>query len=534
MIPAIIHLPEGSALDENVLDLLVTNHHARGGGIHSIILGTRTAVLRARNRDMLQTGFVLGVVGLATAFFLFLFLATRSTYAYPAFAALLLCLLMRTASSGAVLEQWFGNGWTDKRLLLEYFSGISLTPPAFFWFLFFLFPNLRLARADSPAEQWTRLFFLGGGGILTTVGIALSVWFVWCGDATVYGVHQPELVVGFLAPSIVFVLLTIVVCVLRRLPGSRSILCGTLALSAAAALDAVSVMHGDVSSLYVPLGTTVLVLAFCIAPAQQFQRLHRRAVASGVVLESTNKELRKRERSKAEFLAAYSRTLVEPLQVMADAALLRAQDDPSRENWLWVEQTQAAIAPLQRLEQWSRLQSNESVPVPLGVAATLGVGAQILGSVTGILPSLDVPPSLPPVRGRPELMQLLFGELAENLHRHAEPHLISIAARLEGTAVRVSILAQGHSCSLPEKHLLREFRSGHSSGSGMGVGLAIITRVIELHGGQLRVTNSCHGDQESTEYTFSLRTARHTRQQHLALLEKSYDFFCSEMGARKF
>ncbi len=519
--PTLLILPPGPRAGTHTLDVLVTNHHARSGGIHGLLLGSRGALTIVRDRHLLWNGVVTGVLVLAVAFFLLLFLAVRTARVYLAFVALLLCLLARTVSSGSLLELTSPeHDWTDIRLLLEYLSGVSLTPVAFYWFLYCLFPGLIGTRVGSRRHALTRLYFRAVGWFTITGGASLTVWFLIVRDVTQLGAHHGFFVLGFLGPSIALLLASVFLAALRSYPGSLSVLAGSLALALAAAADSYSVVRGDTTTLYVPLGTTALVLLFSLAPARQFQDLHQRAIGACTVLQSANHELRRKDRDKGDFLAAYSRALATPVQHLLELALERANAEGTAKSWTFVEQTELALAPLERLLSFCQLNEDHSELPELQPAGLIAVGAETLRGLTGLEPQIDVPPALPRVRGRSDWIVLAIGEIGANLASYARVESLLLSAVPTADGMRIALFASGAGCALDRNGT----KGAASPAGGLGFGLAVVRRVAELHGSRLEITSGGCGSEQYTTYSFCLPLLRRTRRERLGQLEQVYRF----------
>lgn len=98
---------------------------------------------------------------------------------------------------------------------------------------------------------------------------------------------------------------------------------------------------------------------------------------------------------------------------------------------------------------------------------------------------LALPPSLP-YRGDPDLLRALVRNLLENALRHAQSR---VAVRLEPGPC---LVVEDDGPGIPEEGWEEVFRPFHrlASGPGSGLGLTLVRRVAEAHGGFVRVERS--------------------------------------------
>ena len=94
------------------------------------------------------------------------------------------------------------------------------------------------------------------------------------------------------------------------------------------------------------------------------------------------------------------------------------------------------------------------------------------------------------VRGDPRLMRRMVSNLVDNARRYGEAPIL-----LEVTLVGIAV--QDGGAALPEEQRERLFepfyrRDGHSEGvhGGVGLGLALVKQIAELHGGQIRYSSA--------------------------------------------
>ena len=106
---------------------------------------------------------------------------------------------------------------------------------------------------------------------------------------------------------------------------------------------------------------------------------------------------------------------------------------------------------------------------------------------------MDVPESLPLVRGTHEDMEHLVSNLANNAIKYTEPGGTVILALKEEDDIVLGIVEDTGIGIAPEDlpRIFEDFyRSEHAKGMdayGTGLGLSIAKRVVDLYGGQLDV-----------------------------------------------
>lgn len=104
-------------------------------------------------------------------------------------------------------------------------------------------------------------------------------------------------------------------------------------------------------------------------------------------------------------------------------------------------------------------------------------------------------PALLPVKVRPSLLRRAIGNLMENAERYgAAPFSVTLGCDAETWFVRVADRGQGVADTLLHQ-LGRPFVRGDSArgGPGSGLGLSIVIRAAELHGGTLELANGKGG-----------------------------------------
>ncbi len=148
---------------------------------------------------------------------------------------------------------------------------------------------------------------------------------------------------------------------------------------------------------------------------------------------------------------------------------------------------------------------------PLDLARVLGEAALLgesLAREKGLEWKVDIPPCLPPVLAdRTRLRQVVLN-LISNAVKFTEQGQVALIVAEAGQWVRVEVRDTGMGIPSGEQEAIfdefgRSERSVSRGYGGMGLGLAITRRLIELHGGQVSVRSSGEEGEGST-FVFTL------------------------------
>jgi signal transduction histidine kinase len=227
-------------------------------------------------------------------------------------------------------------------------------------------------------------------------------------------------------------------------------------------------------------------------------------------------------RLKEDFLATLSHELRTPLNALLGwAHMLKAQtlDEPTRRRALEsVErnaQTQAVL--INDLLDVSRIISGKLKLV----VAPVNLQAVVLAAVDAVRPAvnarqIDLALSLSPIRGElagdAERLQQVMWNLLSNAVKFTPPHgRIELGVEDIGGAVQISVADTGLGIDplfLP--HAFERFRQADSSTTrahgGLGLGLAIVRNLVDLHGGTVVAHSEGVGKGSQFVVTLPLRT----------------------------
>ncbi|HET9704009.1 MAG TPA: ATP-binding protein [Vicinamibacterales bacterium] len=224
---------------------------------------------------------------------------------------------------------------------------------------------------------------------------------------------------------------------------------------------------------------------------------------------------------KDEFLATASHELRTPLNAIV--------------GWIHVLQSGALVTDEQRLQAVNAIDRNAKIQTRL-IEDLLDVSRMIQGRVSltvapldaravaraaldtikpavsakQITFTLDVPPDpLPVIGDEHRLQQVIWNLLANSVKYTPRDGAIVLAVRRERGRVVIQVRDSGDGIDpsfLP--HVFEPFRQGASATmrSGLGLGLAIVRRLVDLHGG--RITAESGGPGRGSTFTVSLPLAR--------------------------
>ncbi|MGE6109352.1 ATP-binding protein [Aeromonas sobria] len=103
------------------------------------------------------------------------------------------------------------------------------------------------------------------------------------------------------------------------------------------------------------------------------------------------------------------------------------------------------------------------------------------------------------VMGQPTLLELMFGNLIDNALRYTPAGgVIEVAVEPSGNRVRVTVSDNGPGIPAEAMARLCErfFRVNPQQGDGVGLGMAIVRRIAELHGADMNIRNRPEGGLE--------------------------------------
>jgi len=205
-----------------------------------------------------------------------------------------------------------------------------------------------------------------------------------------------------------------------------------------------------------------------------------------------------KERTLTADAAHELRTPLAALRAQAQVAL-RARDDAERS-----ESLQALIGGVDRATRLvetvlalARLDANapdratlRELPLrPLVDAVVRGLGAPGRGNVAEL--EVDLPDAT--VSGDPDSLPLAIRNLCENALRHARSRVRISASEVRGE-MTLTVRDDGPGMTAEQQaRAFDRFYRATSEGGGAGLGLALVKRVAELHGGEVRFTSGLDG-----------------------------------------
>lgn len=183
---------------------------------------------------------------------------------------------------------------------------------------------------------------------------------------------------------------------------------------------------------------------------------------------------------------------------------LAAEDEVSRQQSLhkMLQALDRSDRLIRQLLTQARIDNQQGL-----VLTELEVGHLLQGTLATLAPialkkdqQLSLECELPQlVMGQATLLELLFSNLIDNALRYTQPEgEIRVRVLREGNRVRVDVSDNGPgipASALPRLYE-RFFRVNPQQGDGVGLGMAIVSRIAQLHGADLDVHNRPEGGLE--------------------------------------
>jgi signal transduction histidine kinase/CheY-like chemotaxis protein len=267
------------------------------------------------------------------------------------------------------------------------------------------------------------------------------------------------------------------------------------------------------------------------AAFRQAAELEARAHERTAQLEAANREkeellrqLREADRRKDEFLAMLGHDLRNPLAPIRNAlhVLRHRGDDPDTWRWareLMERQVEHLVRLVDELLDVSRITHGQILlrSETLDVARLVGTSVEdqrpIVEGVRVAL-RLELPAEPLWVRGDPVRLAQVVGNLLHNAGKFTEPGgevSVRVARDWERARAVVTVRDTGigiNAALLP--HVFEVFTQGvptlDRSKGGLGLGLGVVKRLVELHGGEVRAASDGPGC--GAEFTFWLPLER--------------------------
>jgi signal transduction histidine kinase/DNA-binding LacI/PurR family transcriptional regulator/AraC-like DNA-binding protein len=247
-------------------------------------------------------------------------------------------------------------------------------------------------------------------------------------------------------------------------------------------------------------------LEVCAAIAWQLRtflkvvQLYRDATQGRRLAEEAN-------RLKSRFLSTVSHELRTPLGLIVGSSKLLLHAAERRDPEAYQQDLKRIYASAQHLDglirdvldlAQSELEQLKLMPEPLDMAEVLetvvAVGEQLAGD-KGLAWRAEVPASLPKILGDRTRLRQVALNLVNNAVKFTERGSVTLRAAAGAGTLAVEVIDTGLGIPRAEQDVIfDEFRQSERTTArgygGLGLGLAVCKRLIELHGGQLGVRSS--------------------------------------------
>ena len=250
-----------------------------------------------------------------------------------------------------------------------------------------------------------------------------------------------------------------------------------------------------------------------LATALRSVKLYREAVEAQQLAEEAN-------RLKSRFLSTVSHELRTPLSVIVSSSELLLQESTDIKAPLpevYSQGIQRMYASAQHLDGLIRdvidLSHTESGQLHLTYQTLdlidtlhpiIAVGEQMARD-KGLAWHVEIPQSLPLLWGDPTRLRQVILNLISNAAKFTAQGKIILRVEEQGDQIKVMIVDTGMGISPAEQEVIfQAFRQSEQAiergYGGMGLGLAICQRLVEMHGGHIGVQSSGQPDSGSTFY----------------------------------
>jgi signal transduction histidine kinase len=233
-----------------------------------------------------------------------------------------------------------------------------------------------------------------------------------------------------------------------------------------------------------------LFVAALIRPYRELDALRAHVEDELVV---TIRRLRQSTEQRDDLLRAVSHDLRNPLQIVLLQAQRLVRALPAGQG---VRPASAILTATKRMERMLRDLADSAraeggqlhlapAPVPLR-----GFVADLLEGSDGVLDAArvvnDVPEGLPPVLADPDRLDRILGNLLGNALKYSRAE-VRVAAASDGQAVLVSVHDRGPGIEADDLPRIfdRYYRGQRHEGEGLGLGLFIVRKLVEAHGGRI-------------------------------------------------
>ncbi|MDX2285182.1 MAG: response regulator [Bacteroidia bacterium] len=264
-------------------------------------------------------------------------------------------------------------------------------------------------------------------------------------------------------------------------------------------------------------GFAFMELLFAIGVAEKIRELQQqneRAQAEKLETEATqrklqekvNEQLRQADRLKDQFLANTSHELRTPLngiiglaETLQDGVAGTPSPEMKANLGMIVSSGRRLAALVDDLLDFSKLkdQSLSLRSAPVDVRTLGDMVMRISSHLVGRKPLAlrnDIPQDLPLALGDENRIQQILYNLLGNAIKFTPSGEVSIHARVQGAEIEVEVRDTGIGISEDRQQVIfRDFEQGDGSSSreygGTGLGLSITQKLVELHGGRIRVVS---------------------------------------------
>lgn len=233
---------------------------------------------------------------------------------------------------------------------------------------------------------------------------------------------------------------------------------------------------------------------------RELEATNRRLASSNHEHAELNTRLRESHARLDQFNATVSHDLKAPLQTLmgrAEMIAMAGMQNPERAVHLAEEIADAAERMGRQIDELLKLSRlgerlGELEPVPLGESVSIA-GSDLDHRLRTAGAHLEVVHPLPTAWGNSALLRELFQNLIENAVKYGAPSganiRVSPAVAEPGT---VAVAVEDDGSGIPAEERARVFglfkrMEDHHHREGVGAGLAIVRRIVEVHGGSISI-----------------------------------------------